>query len=122
MRFPPIPCAHCGTNFMRRSIDPEAPKLCNNCELKVSNTKPKEKTNMDNVKILIECTRKVQIEVEEYCVNMGLTISDYFVDLHNVFQSVGVETDSLESYVEKPLEKVVNDLEDLTKKSKAKKK
>jgi len=79
--FPPIPCAHCGTNFMRHDLNPEAPKLCNNCDHK-EKSKPKKEIKMTDAKILIDCSRKMQIEVEEYCTNVGITISQYFTDLH----------------------------------------
>jgi hypothetical protein len=121
MSFQPIPCAHCGTNFMRRSIDPEAPRLCNNCDLKVARAKPKGDLKMENVKILIDCTRKVQIEVEEYCVNMGMSISDYFVSLHDAFQA-SYDDPVYKIPVEKQPEKDLSPIEDDSKKPKAKKK
>ena len=85
MTFPPIPCAHCGTNFMRRDLNPESPKLCNTCELKEKNKpKPKEK-NMTEVQMLITIDRKTQIEIEEHCVNHGISISTYVMTLHRTF-------------------------------------
>lgn len=82
--LPPIPCAHCGTNFMRKTADPDAPKLCNSCELKEKN-KPKGTKPMSEAKILIDCDRKTQIEVEEHCTNVGISISQYFTQLHRQF-------------------------------------
>lgn len=79
--LPPIPCAHCGTNFMRHNIDPEAPRLCNNCELKEKN-KPRGNKDMSDVNILFNCDRKTQIEIEEHCTNVGISISQYLNGLH----------------------------------------
>lgn len=71
----PIPCMNCGINFMRQDINPEAPRLCNNCK------KPKVK-NMSDIQIIIECDRQTQIEIEEICINKGINFSQYFIDLH----------------------------------------
>lgn len=90
----PIPCAHCGTNFMRRSIDPDAPKLCNNCEVKELNKKQsKGETKMESVKLLIECPRKSQIEIEEHCTRQGLSISTYLIGLHDAHMQFVSELD-----------------------------
>lgn len=37
---------------------------------------------MSDIKILIEVTRDQQIEVEDYCFREGMTISQYFMGLH----------------------------------------
>ena len=79
----PIPCAHCGTNFMRHDLSYEAPKLCNNCSHRESQ-KNKEVKNMCDITILIECDRQTQIEIEEICVNEGISFSKYFLDLHKL--------------------------------------
>lgn len=79
----PIPCAQCGTNFMRHNLDPEFPKLCNNCLYKAQQNQPKgEKKSMADMKILIEVDRQTNIEIEEKCMNEGITISEYFMRLH----------------------------------------
>jgi hypothetical protein len=90
----PIPCAHCGTNFMRRDLNPDAPKLCNNCEY---NNKQKEQNRINNkeknaseIQFLFTCDRKTQIEIEEYCMNEGISISQYFIRLHQAYQHTGV--------------------------------
>jgi|SRR5277367_1785365 len=80
--FAPIPCAHCGNNFMRRDLDPDAPKLCNNCILKDQIRHPKQEIKLEKVKLLIEVDRKTQIEIEELCTNEGFSISNYFIRLH----------------------------------------
>lgn len=84
----PIPCAHCGHNFMRPTVDPEAPKLCNNCLLRENLRKPKEKQMKDTVGILIECPRPTQIDIEEFCLNQGVNFSQYFLKLHQEFFSL----------------------------------
>lgn len=38
-----------------------------------------------SIKLLINVTRDQQIEVEETCLNMGKSLSDYFLDLHKNF-------------------------------------
>jgi len=79
----PIPCAHCGTNFMRRDLDPEAAKICNNCtvreQTRISN---QGKKDMSKVQLLIEVDRPTQIEIEEICLNEGVSLSEYVLKLH----------------------------------------
>jgi hypothetical protein len=84
MSLPPIPCAHCGVNFMRQSIDPEAPKLCNTCVIRDQQRNPKKVVQtMEKTKLLIEVDRKTQVEVEEICINEGISMSDYFMRIHH---------------------------------------
>lgn len=80
--MPPVPCAHCGVNFMRPLPDADVPKLCNTCLLRDQKTVPRKEENMDTVEILIKCPRKDQIEIEELCVNQGIDFSRYFLELH----------------------------------------
>jgi hypothetical protein len=75
---------------MRHNIDPEAPKLCNNCSLKEERKKnqmEKDNSKSGKAKMLIECDHKMQIEIEEYCINHGVSISNYFVGLHRAHQA-----------------------------------
>lgn len=37
---------------------------------------------MSGVQLLINVDQKEQIEIEELCINAGVTISDYFINLH----------------------------------------
>lgn len=79
----PIPCSHCGGNFMRPTLDPEAPKLCNNCLLREEKRNPTKKENMEQtIDIKITCPIKIHNEIEEFCINNGITLSNYFLDLH----------------------------------------
>lgn len=80
----PIPCAHCGHNFMRRDLNPEAEKLCNNCLYKQEQKKPKGQQTMSEIQILITCERQTQIEIEEICMNQGIDFSQYFLNLHKL--------------------------------------
>lgn len=80
--MPPIPCMHCGNNFMRHTNDPEAAKLCNNCSVRENIRNPKGKEKMEMITIQIECPRQIQIEIEEICINKGVNFSEYFLDLH----------------------------------------
>ena len=75
--MPPIPCSKCGINFMKQDQNPEIPNICNNC------IKP-EKKPVDEVNILITCPRKIQIEIEEACINQGVSFSQYFLALHGL--------------------------------------
>lgn len=94
--MPPIPCAHCGGNFMRTTTDPEAPKLCNNCLLREEKRNPrKEEIMQDIVEILIKCPRDTQIEIEEYCINQGMDFTKYFLSLHETFKE---KTDAFSEY------------------------
>lgn len=81
--MPPVPCFHCGTNFMRISNDPEASRLCNNCMVLEQKRTPKEVIKSDTIGITIQCSRGVHAEVEDICVNNGWTYSDYFSKLHS---------------------------------------
>ncbi len=78
----PIPCAHCGNNYMRPTNDPEAPKLCNNCTVREEKRSPKGETKMHNIGILIQCPQDVHKEIEELCINQGIDLPRYFLDLH----------------------------------------
>jgi len=80
--MPPIPCAHCGHNFMRPTNDPEAPKLCHNCSIREDKRTNKGENKMSNVDILITCPRDLQIEIEEHCINQGVDFTKYFLGLH----------------------------------------
>ncbi len=98
----PIPCAHCGNNFMRHTIDPEAPKLCNNCDIREQHRNPKKEKQMETIDILIKCPKDEYAKIEEYCINKGMNITQYFliaVENLNALQS-GISSVS-GSYFEK---------------------
>lgn len=83
----PVPCSHCGYNFMRSSTDPEAPKLCNSCLLRETTRNPKKKAIMEkNIDIKITCPLSVHNEIEEYCLNNGIDLNKYFLSLHDSFK------------------------------------
>lgn len=83
MSLPPVPCAHCGINFMRRNLDADAKKLCNSCENKQEGKKSVLLSDRSSFsKILIEVDQKSQIEIEELCSAQGISFSDYFSNLH----------------------------------------
>ena len=73
----PVPCSHCGFNFMRRDLSPTAKKLCNNCLLKI-----KKGEKLSDITIRIECDKQTQIDIEEICLNNGIDFSQYFLRLH----------------------------------------
>lgn len=39
-----------------------------------------------SINLIISVTREQQVAIEEYCINAGLTISNYFTGLHQEFQ------------------------------------
>jgi hypothetical protein len=67
---------------MRKTIDPEAPKICDACKIRDDDRKKGEKKVSNKTKILIECDPHTQAEVEEYCMIIGKNFSEYFLDLH----------------------------------------
>jgi hypothetical protein len=82
----PIPCAHCGVNFMRQTIDPESPRLCNNCSLREEKRNPINRELMQKtIDIKITCPISIHNNIEEYCMNKGINLSKYFIDLHQYF-------------------------------------
>ena len=97
----PIPCSHCGNNFMRQTTDPEAPKLCNNCVVREHIRNPTKDKFMEVVDILITCTRKEQIEIEEICINEGIGFTQYFLQMHHSNQEI---IRSMKENVDKQLE------------------
>lgn len=81
---PPIPCAHCGINFMRRDLALDAPKICNSCIQKEKKRKTKGTVKMDEMKITIGCSQEEHAKIEEICINQGINYTDYFMNLHKL--------------------------------------
>lgn len=117
----PIPCAHCGVNFMRPTMDPEAPKLCNNCSLREEKRHPTKGKPMDTVDILIKCPIETHIEIEEICINNGGDFSKYFLGLHEKAQGAGGLCAAQDSYCANKKEKSTETFEE-SEKPKGKKK
>ena len=92
----PIPCANCGTNFMRQDKNPEAPRLCNSCK------RPASK-KADGVTISIELDRKTYAEIEEKVNNLGKNFTEYFMDLHNA--SIRIYPEIPSKHFDKPEKK-----------------
>jgi hypothetical protein len=117
----PIPCAHCGTNFMRRDLDPEAAKICNNCSIReqtrISN---QGKKDMSKVQLLIEVDRPTQIEIEEICLNEGVSLSEYVLNLH--LKSKSATDPEARAFFDKRDEEIKEPEKQLQKKSKGIKK
>jgi hypothetical protein len=83
----PIPCCQCGNLYMRKDLTLDVPRLCNNCEyaeLKKQATKLKPVKNSKEgcVTIEIECDHQMAAEIEEYCMNYGISFSEYFIKVH----------------------------------------
>jgi hydrogenase maturation factor len=91
---------------MRPTLDPEAPKLCNNCLIREAtrseaiNSKVK-KMDESKVNILVECPKEIQKEIEEICLNENLTFSAYFLQLHEAYNLEEIEEAASKKLVEK---------------------
>jgi hypothetical protein len=94
----PIPCANCGTNFMRQDKKPEAPRLCNSC-LRPTAKKP------DGITILIELDKKTYAEIEEKAISLNKSFGEYFVDLHRESDSHKASLEILNKHFDKPEKK-----------------
>lgn len=68
---------------MRRDLTPDAPRLCNGCEVRENQRNPKGK-KMDTIGILIQCPKDEHIHIEEHCINQGIDLTRYFLDLHYI--------------------------------------
>lgn len=67
---------------MRTTNDPEAPKLCNNCVVKEERRSPKVEDKKETIDILVQCPKHVYAEIEEICINTGIDVTKYFMNLH----------------------------------------
>jgi hypothetical protein len=81
----PVPCNHCGYNFMRQTTDPEAIRLCNGCAEKEKQRKVEVKKEDNTVGILVKVPKDVYKRIEEYCTNEGMDFTKYFISLHEAF-------------------------------------
>lgn len=94
----PIPCSHCGFNFMRQTTDPEAPRLCHSCKIREEKRSPTKKETMKTIDIVIKCPVLIQAEIEEYCMNNGMDFTRYFLNLY--------ETDKMRRKIDKEVKEV----------------
>jgi hypothetical protein len=78
----PVPCIHCGYNYMRRTTEPDAIRLCNSCEVREQQRNPKGEKKMETIDILIKCPNHVYRDIEEYCINKGTNPSDYLLKIY----------------------------------------
>lgn len=78
----PLTCANCGHLFMQTNMEPDAPRYCNNCVRTQIKPPPAPPNPNEAISILIKLSREMQIEIEETCINLGKTFSEYFVFLH----------------------------------------
>ena len=77
-----MPCPHCGVNFMRRNTDCTQCEVCNNCTVREQIRNPKKAPPMETVDILIKVSSKDYKQIEECCINKGLSFTQYFMDYH----------------------------------------
>lgn len=82
---------------------------------------------MSDINVILSVTREQQVAIEEYCINSGLSISQYFLGLHNKFQiaekyplpkQTKSKEELLEQFPEKPMDEP--NLENLKKKKPSK--
>jgi len=59
----PVPCVNCGYNFMRQNFDPNAPRICNSCEIREQNRIPKGQKKMDTIDVLVKCPSHIYKEL-----------------------------------------------------------
>ncbi len=65
----------------------------------------------------IEVDREQQIAIEEYCINTGISISQYFIDLHNTFFELKNEEPlKLSEFMEEPKKIIEDNIEEDPKK------
>lgn len=83
----PVPCHHCGYNFMRTTMDPEYPRLCNNCLVRedLRNIDKGKKMENDVIHVVIKCPVGIHKDIEEYCLNNGVDLTTYFLNLHRFY-------------------------------------
>jgi hypothetical protein len=118
----PMPCAHCGMNFMFHNLDKEASKLCNNCVVREDLRTNKKKGNMQkNINILISCPEQDQKEIEEYCMQNGIDYSRYFLELHYSNQIALEEMKKISRQPRQPVMGKTEIVEDKNDKKKVKK-
>jgi hypothetical protein len=67
---------------MRQTRDPDGPRLCNSCEVRENLRNPKGK-KMETIGILIQCPKDEHIVIEELCINRGIDLTRYFMELHH---------------------------------------
>lgn len=82
----PIPCIYCGINFMKRV---EEDRVCNNCSLRFSKVNVSQSPSISNkstVKAQIEMPDQLYKQIEEYCINEGISLSTYFLGLSHYFK------------------------------------
>ncbi len=84
MSFTPIMpqnCKYCGMLFMKTNVD--APAVCNCCIHREQKRKQEEKEKSCEINILITLPQEIQKEIEEICINQGISYSKYFLSLHD---------------------------------------
>ena len=59
----PVPCIHCGYNYMRRTTEPDVVRLCNSCEVRENQRNPKGENKMQTIDILIKVPQKEYIDI-----------------------------------------------------------
>lgn len=72
---------------MRQNLDPYEEKLCNCCVIKEQRNKKWEENMKDEISLLIKVPLKISIEIEEKCIVEGVSLSQYFLRLHNESQA-----------------------------------
>jgi hypothetical protein len=91
---------------MRGNLDPEAPRLCNNCLIREEKrSTPKKEDNMSTIDIVVKCPREDQIKIEEYCINHGMDFTRYFLELHYASQAA---TETMNELTKKHSEEKLN--------------
>lgn len=97
----PVACIHCGYNYMRRTTEPDAIRLCNSCEVRENLRNPKKEDKMQHIEILIKIPQADYVKIEEVCINEGKNASRYFLELHYANEAITEEMKKYKSEINK---------------------
>lgn len=76
----PVSCRNCGVLFMNTDPENKENRECHTCKYRSSKPMVKEASG---VKILLTVSQDEHTEIEELCVSIGSSLSEYFLKLHH---------------------------------------
>lgn len=93
-------CKFCGINFMQHStiIEIIDKQLCNTCLYReeIKNSKKKEIMS-ETINMIITIPKKMHAEIEEFCMNKGISFSEYFLELDHIYLKVNPLSENIKS-------------------------
>ena len=81
----PIPCAHCGVNFMPHDPDSDTIKICNNCTIKDRMRSKKEPPGKQKMQITVQFSKENVGKIEEYCLSENMSFEELFLKSLNMY-------------------------------------